>query len=93
MSFIIKMIDTIDIDEKQYFVTAKHVIENLKDDDEIEIFYQNKWVKIKAKLTGHSVNADVSVFASDLHIGGHPLSATYVKVRCPLRQIKMCLSE
>ncbi len=67
---------TIDIDGKQYFVTAKHVIENLKDDDEIEIYYQNKWVKFKAKLTGHSVNADVSVFAIDLHIGGHPLPAT-----------------
>jgi len=67
---------TIDIDGKQYFVTAKHVIENLKDDNEIEIYYQNKWSKIKVKLTGHSVNADVSVFVIDLHIGGHPLPAT-----------------
>lgn len=67
---------TIDIDGKQYFVTAKHVIKNLKDDDEVEIYYKNQWIKIKAKLIGHSVTADVSVFAIDLHIGGYPLPAT-----------------
>ena len=71
---------TIDIDGKQYFVTAKHVVENLKDGDEIEIYYQNKWAKIKAKLTGHSANADVSVFAIDLLISGHPLHATLMGI-------------
>ena len=29
---------TIDVDNKQYFVTAKHVVQNLKDVDEVEIF-------------------------------------------------------
>lgn len=67
---------TIDIDGKQYFVTAKHVIENLKDDDVVEIYYRNIWVEAIVKLTGHSVNADVSVFAIDHYIGGHPLPAT-----------------
>lgn len=51
----------IDIDAKQYFVTAKHVVKNLKDNDEIELFYKNSWAKLKVRLTGHSTLADVSV--------------------------------
>jgi S1-C subfamily serine protease len=67
---------TIDVDGKQYFVTAKHVIENLKDNDEVELFYKNAWAKTKVKLTGHSIDADVSVFTIDLHLAGHPLPPT-----------------
>lgn len=67
---------TIDIDEKQYFVTAKHIIENLINDEEIELYFKNNWVKVKTKLIGHSTNADVSVFSIEQHIGGHPLPAT-----------------
>jgi S1-C subfamily serine protease len=66
---------TIDVDGKQYFVTAKHVIENLKDDDVVELFFKGKWAKIKVKLTGHSSVSDVSVFTIDFHIPGFPLPA------------------
>ena len=66
---------TIDIDGKQYFVTAKHVIEGLKDEDEVELYFKNNWVKAKTKLIGHSTNADVSVFAIEHHIEGYPLPA------------------
>lgn len=66
---------TVDVDGKQYFVTAKHVIEDLKDNDEIELFHNSKWTKIKVKLTGHSGVSDVSVFSIDLYIHGLPLQA------------------
>jgi hypothetical protein len=67
---------TIDIDGKQYFVTAKHVVENLNDNDEVELYFKNNWVKAKTKLIGHSTKSDVSVFAIEQYIDGHPLPAT-----------------
>jgi hypothetical protein len=67
---------TIDVDGKQYFVTAKHVIQDLVDDNEIELFYQNRWARTKVKLIGHSVICDVSVFAINLHISAGPMSPT-----------------
>ena len=67
---------TIDYEGKQYFVTAKHVIENLTDTDTVELFYQNKWQKLKVNLIGHSKVADVSVFATDINFGNLPLNPT-----------------
>ena len=66
----------IDIDSRQYFVTAKHVVENLKDNDEIEIYFKGQWAKLKARLTGHSNVADVSVFTTDIFIACHGLPTT-----------------
>ncbi|MFH4965675.1 serine protease [Gaetbulibacter sp. M235] len=57
---------TIDFEGKQYFVTAKHVIENLKNGEIVELFYKKKWQKVQVKLTGHSKYSDVSVFATDI---------------------------
>lgn len=65
---------TIDIEGRQYFVTAKHVVENLKSGDEIELFYKNTWLKTNAILIGHSTISDVSVFAIDFYIFAHPLT-------------------
>jgi S1-C subfamily serine protease len=67
---------TIDIDGKQYFVTAKHVLLNLKTMDFIEIFHDNLWKKLNVVLIGHSEKADVTVFAIDLYIPAYPLTAT-----------------
>lgn len=52
-----------DYKDKQYFITAKHVVFSLNDNDTIGIFYQNKWNKFKVKLVGHSINSDISVFS------------------------------
>lgn len=67
---------TIDIDNKQYIVTAKHVVETFKDGDTIEILFNGNWNKLNTRLIGHSKVSDVSVLAIDLTIGGHPLPAT-----------------
>ncbi len=52
-----------DYNNKQYFLTAKHVISNLKDNDTVSIFYNDKWNKYKVKLVGHSKSSDISVFS------------------------------
>lgn len=66
----------IDHGNKQYIVTAKHVINGLKEEDEIEFFNENTWKKTKVKLIGHSDVSDVSVFTLNQIIGIHPLPAT-----------------
>jgi len=58
----------IDIDKKQYFITAKHVIDNLNTGSIIELFYQNDWQPFLIKLVGHHPVADVSVFVIEHYI-------------------------
>lgn len=53
----------IDIDNKQYFVTAKHVIQKLNGTETIEVFYQSQWQKVDAILVGHSLHSDISVIS------------------------------
>ena len=68
---------TLDIDSKQYFITARHVVENLKDNDNIELLYKNKWESFKVTLIGHSKVVDISVFAiKNQLLLAHPLPAT-----------------
>lgn len=67
---------TVDIDNKQYFVTAKHVLINLKTIDVIEIFHEGVWKKLNVVLIGHHNKADVTVFAIDSYIAGHSMLAT-----------------
>jgi S1-C subfamily serine protease len=40
---------TVDVDGKQYLITAKHVVDGIMQNDLIEIFYNNRWKKIKVK--------------------------------------------
>lgn len=53
----------IDIENKQYFVTAKHVIETLNGTETIEVYYQSVWQKVEATLVGHSPHSDISVMS------------------------------
>ena len=68
---------SIDIDKKQYLVTAKHVVANLKDGDVIELFHENQWKGYPIRLIGHSGLADVTVISLiNVVIEGHELPAT-----------------
>lgn len=69
---------TVDIENRQYFVTAKHVVKNLKDGDTISIFRNGNWQNAEAILTGHSAVADVTVFTLNVIIHGHNLPAKTV---------------
>lgn len=67
---------SIDFEGKQYLITAKHVIVSMETEDFIELYFDGKWNKLKAKLVGHSSNSDVSVFVIDMIIEGLPIEAT-----------------
>ena len=53
--FLIKYADqfgasfTVDVDNKQYLISAKHFLVNLKDSDVVEIFHDSKWKKLEVK--------------------------------------------
>lgn len=53
----------IDVDEKQYLITAKHVIAGLQNGSTIELFHNGGWRTVAANLVGHHLSADVSVIA------------------------------
>ena len=55
---------TIDIDNKQYLVTAKHVVQAFGPAVELEIFENETWSSIPAKLVAHHPgDVDISVLA------------------------------
>ena len=54
----------IDIDDKQYLVTAKHLIECLKADQGIGIFHENQWKHVPLTIVGKCKGeVDVAVLA------------------------------
>lgn len=71
---------SIDVDNKLYFVTAKHIIENLVNEDQVELFHNNERRKFDAIITGHSWVADVSVFMINAHIPRHPLPCSIAEM-------------
>jgi hypothetical protein len=44
----------LDVDNRQYLVTAKHVIENFSGSGSIEIFANGTWSPRPAQLVGHA---------------------------------------
>jgi len=55
----------IDVDGRQYFVTAKHIVAPLVDKGQIEIFANGTWNTLPIQLVGHATDADVSVLTTD----------------------------
>lgn len=54
----------LDVDGKQYMVTAKHLVEEVTGDDEIELKVEAGWRRLPAKLVGHAADeVDLSVLA------------------------------
>jgi S1-C subfamily serine protease len=72
---------TLDIEGKQYFITAQHVVDGLNDGEKIELFYKNKWEECQITLIGHSNVADISVFAiKNQSFFAHPIIGTTAKM-------------
>jgi len=64
---------TIDVDGKQYLVTAKHLVEQIKNTAKIRIYHENQWKDLQVTLVGHCEgNIDISVMAA-----GFQLSPTF----------------
>lgn len=69
---------TVDVDGKQYLVTARHVVRNFFEASGLEVFGNGVWTKVQASLVGHGPNAvDVSVLAPAviLSASGLPVKA------------------
>jgi len=58
---------TIDLEKKQYLVTARHVCAGIRDGDSIAIFHDERWKDAPAKIVGlgaeNRVDTDVAVLA------------------------------
>lgn len=69
---------TIEQDNKQYIITAKHIADKIDYPNEIEVYYKQKWIKINVVLVGHgSDDKDISVLTTNFQISPtYPLRAT-----------------
>lgn len=66
----------IDWNNRQYIVTAKHVIENFQSGSKIQIFYKGNWAEVTPKLVGHHQTADVSVLTLDISLASLKMDPT-----------------
>lgn len=64
----------IDVESRQYLVTAKHVIPHIQGTDVISILHDNAWHDVGVRLVGHAPGeADISVLALPYRIAGADL--------------------
>lgn len=60
---------TIDVDGKQYLVTAKHVVDRFPQEGVIDLYHDGDWRKLIAKLVGHAdEHIDITVLSLDFQI-------------------------
>ena len=64
---------TIDVDNKQYIVTAKHIAKTINENPQVKLFHGRSWKVLNISLIGHCDDPiDISVLATDIQ-----LSPTY----------------
>ena len=57
----------IDVDGKQYLVTAKHLLGDYSELKNIKYFYNGKWENLNVKIVGvERTSADIAVLAADI---------------------------
>jgi hypothetical protein len=65
----------IDVDSRQYLVTARHVVPDLQGEAFISILHNNDWHDVGVRLVGHAPGeADISVLALPYRIAGADLT-------------------
>ena len=69
---------TIDIGNKQYLITAKHVVEYIVLSDRVDIYHRGKWVELDVVLSGQSNGEiDVAVLRPSIQLSpNYPLKPT-----------------
>lgn len=70
---------TVDVEKKQYLITAKHVVEHIKRDDQVLVLSNGDYIPLQVKLVGHcDGDVDISVLSVDYQLTPPdlPLSAT-----------------
>lgn len=73
---------TIDVDNRHYIVTAKHLVKEITDQHIIKLMHERRWKNLAIKLIGHCEGiVDISVLTPELRISPlHPLPATTVGI-------------
>ena len=57
---------TLDVDGKQYLVTARHVVDDIDGIATLEILSNNSWIPLETKLVGHADGEiDITVLAAN----------------------------
>lgn len=60
---------TLDIDGRQYLITAKHVTEGIRPRDAIEMHYQGMWRRLESPLIGEALgDIDITVLALETQL-------------------------
>lgn len=60
---------TIDVENKQYLVTAKHVVCDLKGTTTLEVFHEEQWKNINVTVVGHCEDEiDISVLTPEIQL-------------------------
>ncbi|WP_320007628.1 serine protease [Maridesulfovibrio sp.] len=69
---------TVEHKNKQYIVTAKHIVAEIEEKTTIEIFHNKQWKTIEVQLVGFADNPiDIAVLTTDIQISPlYPLPAT-----------------
>ena len=69
---------TVDVDNKRYLVTAKHIVHSISGRGEVAIFHDARWKSVAVYLVGHgNGKVDVSVLAPQVLFGAtHQLLTT-----------------
>ncbi len=69
---------TVDVDNRQYIITAKHLLKEVIGQSIVQIMYDKQWTNLPVKLVGHcEADVDISVLAADRPISPtHPLDTT-----------------
>lgn len=66
---------TIDIDDKQYLVTARHVVSGIQQEDTIRIFHDHTWKNLKVETAWISQSKeDIAILIPEVQLSpNHPL--------------------
>jgi S1-C subfamily serine protease len=64
---------TIEVDGKQYLITARHVLKDFKNEGEVELWIEGRWSKVRARAI-YPAKEVVDVAALDL---GRPVTVTF----------------
>ena len=69
---------TIDVQDRRYLITARHIVGSIQDDAVVNISYNRRWLPLHVRLVGHGVgDIDVTVLAPQELFGApHPLRLT-----------------
>lgn len=59
---------TMDVDGKQYIVTAKHVVQQLRQDDSLLIYLNDSWVPVNVKVFPCADPIDIAVLAPSAQV-------------------------